>query len=204
MLKIDTFGRVIHPRVKLSIIPNIEIRHMEYVNGIIIHQTDSKSAQSTLDTYKGPEKVGAHFLIDKDGTIHQTASVYMMTHHVGILKIRCLAEHRCKPVELKKLKEMKWPEFIRYGHKKEIMKRYPDRYPFNADSIGIELVGEALPREERDQSKRVFEAVTSEQNASLQWLVFELTVSLGLSMKDIFRHPIVSYKNLTEAATAKW
>jgi len=204
MVKIDTFGRVIHPRVKLSIIPNIEIRHMEYVNGIIIHQTDSKSAQSTLDTYKGPEKVGAHFLIDKDGTIYQTASIYKMTHHVGMLRVRCQAERRCKPVEVKKFKGMKWSEFKRYSKEQEIRKRYPDRHPFNADSIGIELVGEALPREERNQSKRVFEAVTDEQNMSLQWLVFELTVSLGLSMKNIFRHPIVSYKNPTEAETARW
>jgi N-acetyl-anhydromuramyl-L-alanine amidase AmpD len=108
MLKIDTFGRVIHPRVKLSIIPNIERKPMQYINGIIIHQTDSSTAQSALSTYRGPKKVGAHFLIDKDGTIYQTASVYKMTHHVGTLKIRCLAERRCSPVDLKRLKEMNW------------------------------------------------------------------------------------------------
>jgi hypothetical protein len=204
MLKIDFLGRVIHPKIKLSIVPNIERKPMNYISGIIIHQTGGATTQSALDQYKSPKGQGAHFLIDKDGSIYQTASVYKMTHHVGILKIRCLAERRCKPVELKKLKQMDWPAIRSYGKKQEMKKTYPDRYPTNADSIGIELVGEALPREEPDQNKRTFEAVTNEQNMSLRWLVFELTVSLGLPMSEIFRHPIVSYKNLTEAATAKW
>jgi N-acetyl-anhydromuramyl-L-alanine amidase AmpD len=205
MIKIDSLGRVIHPRVKLSIIPNIEIKPMRAINGIIIHQTDSPTVQSTLNSYHGEKRLGAHFLIDKDGTIYQTSSIYKTTNHVGKkLKIRCLAEHRCSPIEFHKLKTMKWSELTGYGRIDEIMKRYPERYPTNADSIGIELVGEALPREESDESKRVYETVTDEQNASLKWLVFELTVALGLPMKEIFRHPTVTYKNLTEAATAKW
>jgi len=205
MLKIDSLGRALHPRIKLSIIPNIEHGPMRYLSGIIIHQTGGPTAQSALSAYNGPEGVGAHFLVDKDGTIYQTASVYKVTWHVGKkLKIRCLAEHTCKPIELHKLKTMKWPELSRYGEIEEKKKRYPERYPTNADSIGIELVGEALPREEPNPAKRTFETVTDEQNMSLQWLVFELTVALGLPMKEIFRHPTVSYKNLTEAATAKW
>jgi|WetSurMetagenome_2_1015567.scaffolds.fasta_scaffold76647_1 N-acetyl-anhydromuramyl-L-alanine amidase AmpD len=205
MLKIDALGRVIHPRVKLSIIPNIEIRPMSAIKGIIIHQTNSPTVESTLNSYNGEKKLGAHFLIDKDGTIYQTASVYKTTNHVGSkLKIRCLAEHTCKPIELHKLRTMKWPELSRYGEIDEKKKRYPERYPTNADSIGIELVGEALPRKEPNPAKRTFETVTGEQNMSLQWLVFELTAALGLPMNEIFRHPTVSYKNLTEASTAKW
>jgi len=99
---------------------------------------------------------------------------------------------------------MNWSAIIGYGQKEEMKKRYPDRYPSNADSIGIEIVGKAFPSPDPDVKDDVFEPVTDEQNASLKWLVFELTVSLGMPMKDIFRHPVVSYKNPTEAETAEW
>jgi N-acetyl-anhydromuramyl-L-alanine amidase AmpD len=206
MLNIDTLGRVIHPQITLAIIPNIEHGPMRHISGIIIHQTDGPTAQSSLSTYKAsPKGAGAHFLIDKDGKIYQTASVYKVTWNVGkALKSRCLDEHQCAPAEEHNLKNMKWQARLAYGAKEEKQKKYPNRYPTNQDSIGIELVGEALPREETNPDKKIFETVTNEQNSSLKWLVFELTVTLSIPMTEIFRHPVVSYKNETEAATAKW
>lgn len=86
ILNIDTFGRVIHPKITLTIIPDIENETMRHVNGIIVHQVhqaDSSTAQSTLDQYRSdPKRGGTHFLIDKDGTIYQTASVYKKAFHV--------------------------------------------------------------------------------------------------------------------------
>ena len=83
-------------------------------------------------------------------------------------------------------------------------KKVPDRYPSNEDSIGIEIVGQSFPLTEPNADKRTYESVTDEENASLKWLVSELVMTLGVPMTEIFRHPIVSQKNKTEAATAKW
>jgi hypothetical protein len=46
-------------------------------------------------------------------------------------------------------------------HRHEIKKPVPDRYPSNADSIGIELVGQAFPLQEPDPDKRTYEVVTA-------------------------------------------
>lgn len=66
----------------------------------------------------------------------------------------------------------------------------------NKDSIGVELVGE--------ETGGVFVAVTPEQNTSLQWLVKEIAESFRVSMLEVYRHPEVSWKQPTEASTAKW
>ncbi len=83
-------------------------------------------------------------------------------------------------------------------------KQVPERYPANVDSLGIELVGQAFPLNEPDADKRTYEGVTAAQSASLQWLVQELARTLGVAMTEVFRHPTVSQKNRTEAATATW
>jgi N-acetyl-anhydromuramyl-L-alanine amidase AmpD len=199
VLQIDNQGRVQHPRVRHAIKPNIERGAMTRVRGIIVHQTDSPTAQATLNSYSNPKVSGAHFLIDKDGAIYQTASVHKQTWHVGRLRARCLAELRCPPAELQALKK-----FNPSGEsQREMKKSAPDRYPANKDSIGIEIVGEALPRNvPRDE--RVYETVNAQQNEALKWLVHELTMTLRVAMSEIHRHPIVSYKNPTEAATAQW
>jgi predicted GIY-YIG superfamily endonuclease len=49
-----------------------------------------------------------------------------------------------------------------------------------------------------------FEKVDSKQNASLKWLVSELSIHLNLQDGDVYRHPTVSYKQPTEASTASW
>jgi N-acetyl-anhydromuramyl-L-alanine amidase AmpD len=201
-MKINEKGHLIHANVKLDA-ANVRIERgpMQQVRGIVVHQTGSQSAGATLNSYRSPGANGAHFLIDRDGTIYQTASVHQMTWHVGPLKARCLAELRCTPVELKALKK-----FDPKGeHQREIAKAVPDRYPSNQDAIGIELVGQALPNDPRTPpEKRIYETVTPAQNASLKWLVTALTVSLGVPMSEVFRHPAVSRKNPSEAATAVW
>lgn len=84
-------------------------------------------------------------------------------------------------------------------------KQVPDRFPANIDSIGIEPVGEALPRGSAvPEDKKVYETVTEAQNASLAWLVRELSATLAIGATEVFRHPTVSRKNASEASTAKW
>lgn len=204
MLFIDKTGRVDAERVIVKIFPNIERGPMDKVNGIVVHQTQSPTAESTFNSYRGKTPHGAHFLIDKDGTVYQTASLSKRTNHVGRLRSRCIETCNCSPAELRvameKAKEGRSPLSI-HEHKKP----WTDRYPSNNDSIGIELVGMAYPPTDPKQSKEpIYEKVTEAQNASLQWLINELIATLSIAPNAIQRHSRISYKNLTEAATARW
>ncbi len=55
-----------------------------------------------------------------------------------------------------------------------------------------------------NRKTNVYETVTDSQNASLKWLILELQATLKMIASEVFRHPDVSYKQPTEAATAKW
>lgn len=201
MLIIDPHGMVVSRRIKSTRRPIIEHRPMTVIHGIIVHQTGGTTAQSALDSYQRASAMGAHFLIDRDGTIFQTASLHKQTWHVGKLKARCLMEKRCTPAEAASLRH-----FNPSGESaREMRKSVPDRFPSNLDSIGIELVGAALPKGSAvPDDKKIYQAVTSEQNASLRWLVGELLRTLNVPTHEVFRHPDVSRKNPTEASTAQW
>jgi len=54
------------------------------------------------------------------------------------------------------------------------------------------------------KATKTYETVTSEQNGSLNWVVDELSTTLRLQATEVFRHPTVSYKEPTEAASANW
>lgn len=198
MLLIDPQGEVINQHVVRQRYPLIEHGPMNSIHGIVVHQTGGSTAESTLNSYR-TKALGAHFLIDKDGTIYQTASLKKRANHIGNLRSRCILESRCSPAEQKL--NAKWnPEAM---HKREMKKAAPDRFPSNFDSIGIELVGKALPEGVPDKDK-TFEQVTAAQNQSLKWLISELCLTLRISPTEIFRHPVLSYKNPTEAGTAQW
>lgn len=197
-MQIDSAGHVIDQRVRLEIRPLLERADMPTVAGIIVHQTDAATAQSSLDAYK-TRAIGAHFLIDKDGTIYQTASVKKRVNHVGRLRARCVAEHSCVPKEEAAIAKMTPGQ--RNHH--EMAKQVPDRYPSNSDSIGIELVGKSTPAAQPGKPA-LYEAVTAAQNASLTWLIAGLTDALKIKATEIFRHPIASQKTPSEALTARW
>jgi N-acetyl-anhydromuramyl-L-alanine amidase AmpD len=197
---IDATGVLKSSRVTPAIANTIERGKMAAVRGIIVHQTGGASARSTLDSYKRADANGAHFLVDKDGTIYQTASLFQRTWHVGKLKARCLLENNCEPAEITAYKK-----FDPTGmHQRESKKSVPQRFPSNEDSVGIELVGQALPDPQNPTGDPIYEAVTEAQNLSLQWLIGELTRLLAVPLTEIFRHPVVSRKNPTEAQSASW
>lgn len=201
MLHIDEQGVVIDKRVVKTISPSIERGPMITVKGLIVHQTGGGTAQSSLDSYKKALANGAHFLIDKDGTIYQTASIKKQTWHVGKLKSRCMLEAKCSMAETKLNQKFNPSQ----ENKREMKKSVPERFPSNQDAIGIELVGEALPRGIAiPEEKKTYEPVTAAQNMALGWLVQELAVTLNVPLTEVFRHPTVSRKNLSEASTAKW
>ena len=63
----------------------------------------------------------------------------------------------------------------------EEKKPYPERYPDNADSLGIEIVGKHLG----DDTSTEYEKPTDEQQASLKWLIEQLLDAYGLQRTDI-------------------
>jgi len=192
MLILDVLGRVQNQKVQLAISQNIEAGDLLIIHGIVVHQTDSSTAQSTLNGYRAPKSNGAHFLIDKDGTIYQTASLYKKTRHVGFIKSRCIAEKSCLPADLKKLKGKR--PGLEIG-RVEMMKPFPSRYPMNEDSIGIENVSLF--------KNGAFEPLTRAQQTSLTWLMRELTQTLNINRAEIFRHSEVSWKQESEGASAE-
>jgi len=209
MPTINELGHLVDSKVRIRISAKIERGEMAKndddtykINGIIVHQTNAATAQSTFNSYAHANANGAHFLIDKDGTIYQTASIYKRTNHVGPLRARCLLKNECSPADAKALKT--WNPKGEAARERE--KDHPDRFPSNLDSIGIEIVGRCIPDnlEDKDSGKCTYEEVTDKQNESLKWLIRELRIMLNISLKEVFRHPVVSYKTETEAATAKW
>ena len=196
MLTIDPDGWVLSERVQITRRPNLRHGRMAVVHGIVVHQTGASTAQSSLNSYLAAGANGAHFLIDKDGTIFQTGSVFWQQWHVGKLRARCLAELACTPVETRLLSKM--GATATNAHEK--VKAVPARYPSNEDSIGIELVaGTTNNRLEPD-----YEAATPAQNASLAWLIGELRQNFGVPLTEVFRHPQISYKDPHEAESARW
>ncbi|MDM0078042.1 peptidoglycan recognition family protein [Variovorax sp. J2P1-59] len=181
----------------MKIFSTIERRQLDKINGIVVHQTASPTAQSAFNSYSNAGANGAHFLIDKDGTIYQTASLYKTTNHVGLLQSRCIVTKRCSPSELKAASSIRNAKLLT---RHESKKAFPDRFPMNEDSIGIEIVS-AAPKKD---GKEIFDAATEAQNGALKWLVKELAETLGVSMQETYRHPEIGRKNPTEASTAKW
>lgn len=199
MLFVNKNGLVDAERIIVRRFSTIERGKLDKVNGIIVHQTGGSTAESSFNSYKNTGANGAHFLIDKDGTIYQTASVFKITYHVGNIRSRCYMEKKCKPSEISKIKPLlnKYKQLSRLEQKKP----YPERYPANFDSLGIEIVGKPVSGEDQDA---IYEKINDAQKSSLKWLVAELSDTLKVSMTEIFRHPEVSYKVKTEAGTAQW
>ena len=143
-LRIDANGKSLHPSITDKISGNLGKGDLDQINGIIVHQTGASTATSTLNYYTSASANGAHFLIAKDGKIYQTASVYQKTWHVGKLRSRCVAQGVCTPVDAQRDTSEKEINYInglgasaRNDYEKD--KDYPDRYPKNADSLGIEM-----------------------------------------------------------------
>ncbi|WBF47640.1 N-acetylmuramoyl-L-alanine amidase [Serratia rubidaea] len=202
MLYIDEDGFVDAERVIIKIFSMIERGVLRKVNGIIVHQTASATASSTFNSYRNKGANGAHFLIDKDGKIYQTASLFKVTWHVGLSQSRCFVRKKCRPTEFQQVAEMEksWRNYRKISALEQ-KKFFPDRFPNNSDSIGIELVGQA---KDSGKGELVFESVNKKQNDSLKWLIRELADTLNVSMTEVYRHPEIGRKNMTEASTAKW
>jgi N-acetyl-anhydromuramyl-L-alanine amidase AmpD len=212
LVEIDEHGMISHARVRHARSPQIERgKRAGAITGIVVHQTDADTSASSLNSYRNPKANGAHFLIDKDGTIYQTAAIYQRTNHVGPLKARCLATARCEPRDFAKVG-------VEGMHQIEMRKPPGERYPGNMEAIGIEIVGRArlpagfravgkeaeLTLDELRGRRGIYDEPTAAQNQSLSWLVSVLRESIRIDSEEVFRHPLVSRKNPTEAQGANW
>ena len=199
VIQIDKDGMLVDSKVIPRRFPAIEHGPLSEIRAIIVHQTDAPTAQHTFNAYNR-EGNGAHFLIDKNGIIYQTASVKARCYHVGrYIKSKCLAIDKatCNQKSMAQMLALSWTKQIKAIDAHERAKNYPARYPVNSDSIGIELVGQST-------SEKTYEAVTAQQNSSLRWLVGELHERFGIASSEVYRHPDVSYKNPGEASSAQW
>ena len=199
MSEINKNGMLVDKIVTLKRYTHIEHGALKAVHAIVVHQTDTTTAQQTFNSYA----VGgndAHFLIDKSGKIYQTASLQKRCYHVGrLIKSKCLTINKknCNCKEMSKIMALRWAKRIIAIDKNERQKNYPDRYPVNSDSVGIEIVGKFI-------NDTKYEDLTAAQNVSLQWLISELYGHFNLDTADVYRHPEVSYKMASEGSTAVW
>lgn len=197
-------GELQDTKVTQKIFKSLHKGKIAKVNAIIVHQTGAPTASHTFNSYETASH-GAHFLIDKEGKIYQTALTTQVTYHIGKLKSRCIDQPAtCTEGELSAANAIYLKKGVSYSVRvknlsnHEKTKSYPDRYPSNSDAIGIEIVGKY---ETKNQS---YESVNAKQNTSLKWLVSELSTHLCLQAGDVYLHPTVSYKQPSEASTASW
>jgi N-acetyl-anhydromuramyl-L-alanine amidase AmpD len=196
-------GKLVSSKVTDKNFSKIEKGSLAAVHALIIHQTGATTAASSFSSYESG-KAGAHFLIDSDGTIYQTARVNQKCWHIGNVRSRCYENKSCTPDEFKAVKSILFRKGTGYTVRlrklteHEATKDYPATYPTNSDAIGIELVGGF------DDKTHKYATVTKQQNDSLAWLVATLSAVFKLADSDVYKHPQVSYKQPSEAASASW
>ncbi|MCS3609778.1 hypothetical protein M2386_004779 [Erwinia rhapontici] len=119
------------------------------------------------------------------------------------MQSKCYLSKKCEETDLKTMTSLeRTPRSYKKISDIEKEKSFPNRFPANTDSIGIEIVGMAYKVDGHKED--VYEEVNDKQNSSLKWLVAELIETLSVSRAEIYRHPEIARKNSTEASTAIW
>ncbi len=174
---------------ELSITQNIlkssEKGDLKDVHGIILHRTGGSTIDSAINQWK-TDHLGTHFVIDENGNIVQTAHLDKYTAHIGKIKSKCFDQSTCSAAEATTIRRMGFAPKKIYRH--EMSKTYPNRYPMNQDSIGIEVVGAYNAKIDS------YAPATSAQLNSVQSLVGALQTRYSLTNSDVYTHSQVSYK----------
>lgn len=198
-ISIDENGYLSDPSITHAPVPNITQAPMAQVNGIVLHRTDSSTARGTLEHWRGSaSKVGAHFLIDRDGSILQTVSVNHQAWHVGPIRSRGEVEGSITDEDQRQVLGVRGARSEWNGSaardvgRLEATRPYPERYPINGDSIGIEVVGKY------DGKSQEWEAPTPEQKRAVGHLVRTLQNNFGLNDDDVYQHDVISRKTAGE------
>jgi len=122
--------------IKAKIFKNTEHGNLapEDVNAIVLHRTGGSDAASTLAGYKN-QTVGAHFLIDSDGTIYQTAGLDKEAWHVGNIRSKGEEENTWTSQERTEIDALKVADRGKFGtyvkdlHKIETQKGLSESLP---------------------------------------------------------------------------
>lgn len=186
---------------------NLEHGDLPSVNAIVLHRTDTPAAKSVLNAYGAGQNKGAHFLVDTDGTIYQTADLTRSTFHVGNIRRKCEEDDSCPDEDHERLakidddtkniadKKKRFAQrLLRRTQMEYQNKQYPDRYPYNGDSVGIEVAGKS------NINTQQYESPTKEQIAAVHKLVTALQKKYKLSDGDVYTHGVISFKQPTEGA----
>ena len=201
MLKMDTKGWIDNKKVKKEQRTAIEHSSIASINAIVLHRTGSQTATSVLNAWKS-KKEGTHFLISENGDIYQTASLKKQCWHVGKLYSKCRTTTSCSADDAKNLekilhkKNITWGQKFRLVTRSELTKSYPNRFPHNHDSLGIEIVGVL------SKDKEIYEIPNKKQLESLSWLLDELVTTYSLSVKDIYAHGKIAHKDKNKSEGA--
>ena len=147
------------------------------VHAVVLHRTDSPTISSALNN--ASQQAAAHFYIAKNGDVYQKISLAQVAPHVG---------------RIKKRDDPKSFSIISVFNE-EKKKNYPERYPYNEDSIGIEVVGKSLKYE--SENKWYYLAPTDiEQIKTIARLVNFLTGYFSLNKDgDLYGHEVISSKS---------
>ena len=166
---------------------------------IVLHRTASHTAKSTLVTWKNERPYGTHFLIDKDGTIYQCASLHKWTRHVGDIKAKDLEINGKNSADYNKYKNKTYSQASKL---EQTNKQYPNRYPINKEAIGIEVVGNYLGDDAKlsrydsilkyTQFSGDWEKATQKQKDSTKQLADILKDIYNMTDDDIYIHGHIS------------
>ena len=176
----------------------------QQTKAIILHRTNTDTSLQAVNGFLGG--LGTHFLIDTDGTIYQCASLYKYTQHVGKIGSKCYDNDTCDENYKKTILgyyQGKIPKQIHDNVRKEEEKNftYPNRYPINSESIGIEVVGKAnnlkiLPIDKKYPqiifNTATWDTPTQAQKDSIKNLVEILKEEYNLSDDDVYEHDDIS------------
>ena len=166
----------------------------QQTKAIILHRTNTDTSLQAVNGFLSG--VDTHFLIDTDGTIYQCASLYKYTQHVGDIK--------AKNLELNGKNSADYKIYTGKTYQKvsdiEKTKSYPDRYPINSDSIGIEVVAQCFNTMEKKvkvglnytQYNGKWQETQKEQKDSIATLINALKMIYNISNNDIYGHGEIS------------
>lgn len=160
----------------------------QQTKAIILHRTNTDTSLQAVNGFLSG--VGTHFLIDTDGTIYQCASLYKYTQHVGKIRSKAKETGTWSEKEQQHIKSLGNNVQVLYDYEKT--KSYPNRYPINSDSIGIEVVGKYKSNQ--------WEVATQAQKDSIKNLVEILKEEYNLSDDDVYEHDKISRKTDGEGA----
>lgn len=201
MLYVNKCGWTNSPSIIKAHKAAIEHEPIGPIIAIVLHRTGTPNSSSVLNAWN-TQKEGTHFLISEDGKIYQTASLIKQCWHVGKIYSRCRLTGSCSEKDAHAIesilqkKNLNWGKKFRLVTRHELNKSYPDRFPHNHDSLGIEVVGVISKEEE------IYTIPNKLQLGSLFWLLDELVSTYCFSIRDIYAHGQIAHKDRNKSEGA--